>query len=76
MSISLTKGKDMHIVIFRMHGQLQLETMHIGPFTTHEEAYDYLCELPALGICPEGQESGCKYIAELFQPEYINPKSP
>lgn len=59
----------MFIVIYRAHGQLNMETAHIGPFSTHEEAYDYLCMLPALGICPEGENVGCKYTKELIVPD-------
>lgn len=60
-----------HIVIFRLHGQLQMETQYFGPFEDFDSAYEYLCALPALGICPEGQESGCKYIKELTVPDML-----
>lgn len=62
----------MHMVIFRLHGQLNLETAYIGPFADFGSAYEYLCELPALGICPEGQNAGVKFVQELQAPDMLN----
>jgi len=61
----------MYIVIFRQHGQLNLETQHIGPFASFDEAYAYLCELPALGICPVDQQKGVKCVFELQPPDLL-----
>lgn len=60
------------ILIYRPHNMMHLDTMHIGPFASHDDAYDTLCELPALGIhYPVENGSplpGCKYITELCEP--------
>jgi hypothetical protein len=63
----------MHIVLFREHGKLNLETAYIGPFDTFEDAHEYLCELPALGICPKGENHGVKFIHELQAPDRLKP---
>lgn len=45
----------MHIVVYRPHNSLMCETKSIGPFGTWGEAYDYLCNMPALGqYIPDG----------------------
>lgn len=62
----------MHIVIYRPHGKLQLDTVYYGPFNSFDEAYEFLCSLPALGyqITQEEQDrSGCKYLAKLVSPD-------
>lgn len=59
----------MHIVVFRLHGQMNIQTQHIGPFAEWDDAYEYLCALPALGECPEGENTGVKYITELQAPD-------
>lgn len=59
----------MFIVVYREHGQMQCETHHIGPFATHDEAYEYLGMLPALGICEGVKNTGCKYIQNLTPPD-------
>lgn len=61
-----------HIVIFREHGRLHMETQYIGPFDTFEDAYEYLCQLPALGIEKHGETVGCKFIHELQKPDRLN----
>ena len=63
------KGNRMFIVIYKTHGSLNIDTAHIGPFPSWGEAYEYLCMLPALGICPEGENPGHKYIKELMAPD-------
>lgn len=56
----------MFIVIYKPHGSLNMETRHIGPFKEYDEAYEYLCKLPAIGYPPEGiRDDGFKYIAAL-----------
>lgn len=63
-----------HIVIYRAHGQLAIETKHYGPFDDHDDAYDFLCTLPAVGIALTDEEKdnpGCKYTAQLFSPEDV-----
>lgn len=55
-----------YIVIYRKHGELNIDTKYYGPFNSHEDAYEYLCLLPALGMFKErGAEAGCKYVQEL-----------
>ena len=57
-----------YIVIYREHNALNIDTKYYGPFTDHDEAYDKLCDLPALGqYAADGisDEPGCKYITEL-----------
>lgn len=61
------------IVIYRPHGALNCETQHIGPFPSHDEAYEYLCKLPAIGINYGGENPGVKYVEELIAPEQPNP---
>lgn len=58
-----------HIVVYRLHGQLNCETQYIGPFETFGDADDYLCFLPALGICPEGEQPGVKFVQEVMTPK-------
>ena len=64
----------MHIVIYRPHNQLNCTTQYIGPFATFGEAYDYLCNLPALGQYspwvgePNVANPGVKFIQELVRP--------
>lgn len=65
----------MFIVIYREHGQLNLETKYIGPFHDWLEAYEILCSLPALGSCPSDKEPGVKFIEELTPHEW-RPASP
>lgn len=55
----------MHIVIYREHGKLNCETAYVGPFADAETAYEFACSLPALGICPEGENPGVKYTQQL-----------
>lgn len=57
----------MWIVIYREHGQLNLYTKFFGPFKDEDEAYEFLCTLPAIGHQTEEHEgrSGCKYTAPL-----------
>lgn len=58
-----------HIVVYRANGEMQCETKFYGPFVNHDEAYDFLCTLPAVGIYNdeehEGQH-GCKYTQALI----------
>lgn len=61
-------------VIYREHNKLQLDTLHIGPFDTFDEAYTILCTLPALGTFDEDANdfdgpplSGVKYVEPIFQ---------
>lgn len=61
----------MHMVVFRLHGKLNMETAYIGPFAEFEDAYEYLCELPALGICPDGENAGVKFVQELQKPDLL-----
>jgi len=60
----------MHIVIYREHGKLMCETACIGPFDDFGDAYEYLCTLPALGTCPEGENAGVKFVQELVAPQF------
>lgn len=56
-----------HIVVFRPNGKLNCETQYFGPFT-FDDAYEYLdTKLPAIGICPEGENAGVKFIQELVR---------
>ncbi len=54
----------MFIVIYRQHGQLNYETKYYGPYPSHDEAYEILYTLPALGHAGD-LDSGVKYIQEL-----------
>ena len=57
-----------HIVVYRKHGDLQCETKFYGPFSNHDEAYDFLCTLPAVGAYADdlhAGQSGCKYTQAL-----------
>lgn len=58
----------MFIVIYRKHGELNMDTKHIGPFNDHDSAYEHLCTIPAIGICGEYENQGCKHIVELRNP--------
>ena len=63
----------MFIVVYRPHNVLGLDTKYFGPFTEWGAAYEYLCTLPALGICEEVDnvpyEPGYKFIQELITPK-------
>jgi len=57
-----------HIVVYRKHGDLQIETKFYGPFANHDEAYDFLCGLPAIGHYDDDLHAGmhgCKYTKAL-----------
>lgn len=54
----------MFIVIYRPHGELYCDTKYFGPYNTHGEAYDHLCNLPALGLAGD-LEAGVKYVQPL-----------
>lgn len=41
---------------------LNCDVSHIGPFDSHDEAYDYLCTMPPV------RKGGHKYITELVAP--------
>jgi hypothetical protein len=63
-----------YIVIYREHNKMHLDTLHIGPFNTHDEAYDALCDMPALGQFNETDEniegetlSGVKYVEPIYE---------
>ena len=61
----------MWIIIYRPHNALMAETQYIGVFETHDEAYEHLVELPALGLFDEEascQTSGVKFIEALTVP--------
>jgi hypothetical protein len=59
-------------VVFREHNRLNLETIYIGPFETYDDAYDALCNMPAIGNHVETEidggsiQSGVKYIEPIF----------
>jgi hypothetical protein len=59
-----------YIVIFREHNKLLIDTLYVGPFDTFEEAYESLCEMPALGTYEPSTESvngsGVKYIETVY----------
>lgn len=59
----------MFIVVYRPHNTLHCETKYFGPFQSHDDAYDYLCKLPAIGahFPPENGcgNSGVKTIESL-----------
>ena len=59
-------------VIYREHNKLNLDTLYIGPFDTWEEAYDALCQMPALGVNPldigdDGYNAGCKFVEYMYE---------
>lgn len=62
----------MFIHIYRPHNTPQMDTQFTGPFDTQEEAYDYHCSLPALGIYIEATEGfvgeGIKTFTKLVSP--------
>lgn len=68
----------MFIVIYRPHNKLNLETQYHGPFLSHDDAYDFLCGLPALGIQDQDPEivtpnPGVKFIQSLIAPQRVEP---
>ena len=66
----------MHIVVYRPHNSLMCETKSIGPFGTWDEAYDYLCNMPALGqYIPDGtlNNPGVKFVDRLEIPTLTLP---
>lgn len=52
----------MYIVVYKRGEWLNCETQYIGPFESHDAAYDCLCELPAPG------EGGVKFTQEVLRP--------
>lgn len=69
----------MYIVIYRPHNELNLNTQYFGPFTSDEDAYDFLCTLPALGIHQPStnmDNPGVKYTQRLVSPESQWPTVP
>jgi len=55
------------IIVYKADGDdLNLTTRHVGPFASHDEAYDALCELPA------PINGGHKFIQELEQPTGVS----
>lgn len=60
----------MWIVVYRAHGQLNMDTQYVGPWPTHDEAYAALCEIPALGVCHRTQTPGVKFVQHLM-PQWI-----
>ena len=63
-----------HIVIYRPHGKLIMETKYYGPFESWEDADDFLCTLPAIGYQFTQEEidhPGCKYTQPLASPEEV-----
>ena len=61
-----------HIVVYRANGEMNIETKFYGPFADHDEAYEFLCTLPAVGIYNEEEhegQHGCKYTQVLIAPE-------
>lgn len=57
----------MYVIIFREADALQIDRRVIGPFPSHGEAYDALCEMPAPG------GDGEKYIVPLEAPPRLSP---
>lgn len=55
-----------HIVVYRPHGRLNIETEFFGPYT-FEDAETVLSNLGPLGPWPEREGAGVKYIADLTQ---------
>lgn len=58
-----------HIVVYRKHGDLHLETKFYGPFANHDDAYDFCCTLPAIGHYDDDLHAGqygCKYTQVLI----------
>jgi hypothetical protein len=60
----------MYIVRYRRHGELNVETKHYGPFKHHHKAERFLATLPALGVCPEGENPGEKWIVDVLNPDW------
>lgn len=61
-----------YLVIYRPHNQLNCDTQYIGPFESHDDAYDYLCELPAIGQHNPGSvvdNPGVKFVQEIAAPQ-------
>lgn len=54
-----------YLVIYRAHGQLNTETKYYGPFNSFDDAYEYLCTLPAIGTNHTEGENGVKYVQEI-----------
>lgn len=64
----------MHIVVYRPHNELNINTTFYGPFESWSQADDALCSLPALGIHTPAEDldnPGVKYIQELTSPNTI-----
>lgn len=62
----------MYIIIYRLHGQLHIDTQYIGTFPDFDSAYDYFCTLPAIGATTTHEEHlrpGIKTIEELQPPK-------
>lgn len=65
---------NQHIVVYRAHGDLMCETQYYGPFACFDDAYEFLCALPALGANNTGQQHGVKDIHVMrspVKPEYF-----
>lgn len=63
----------MFIIIYRPENALHCETKHIGPFTTYDEAYDYLIEnVPSTYTSSQHTSDvnhpGARYIEQLIPP--------
>lgn len=58
---------EQFIVIFRKHGELNMETKYYGPMSFCD-AYEFSCTLPALDFCPAGDNPGVKWIEQLIYP--------
>jgi hypothetical protein len=60
------------MVVYRPHNTLVLDTRYYGPFAAWGEAYDFLCELPAIGTHQQPQSgpcaSGVKFVQQLTAP--------
>ena len=57
----------MFIVRFKNHDELEIESRHYGPFSSYDDAYEFLCMLPA-PTYSLGDSSGYKFIVELDSP--------
>lgn len=70
-SVSVYTAKLPHIVSYRANGWLHCQTQYYGPFANHDDAYEFLCTLPAVGLYDdqlhEGQH-GHKFTQALFSP--------
>ena len=56
----------MFIVVYRPHGAAT--TDYYGVFDLFDDAYEFLCKLPAIGQRLEGEQSGYKFVEELTTP--------